>query len=128
IEYYTSKKARETLVESIKEEDFVVIVEATYYGMGVGMVTTMDIVRYIEYLDYSDIGESVIGSILRAKSYINGMVIGIDIPSIENLEPSSKLSERVDEITQEVKGIIIKELQKHLNKNGTQKVEYAYPI
>lgn len=119
IEYYTSKKARETLVESIKEEDFVVIVEATFYRIGVGMITTMDIARYMEYIDYRDLGESAIGSILSSKSYINGMVIGIDIPSIENLEPSAKLSERILEITEEVKGIIIKELQKHLDESVT---------
>ncbi|MEG0371468.1 MAG: hydrogenase maturation protease [Clostridium sp.] len=98
-------------LDKIDKDDFVVIIDSTYFNIAPGMVTKLDFKECDMYLDdsFSQHEENLIKVLRRDFNYINGCLIGIEIGSIDySLDLSSELESRFKDICREVTSIIRK--------------------
>lgn len=93
----------------IKPEDFLIIIDSTYYKIQPGSVTYTPIKELIriDNLVYTQHQPNLIGALQLYQEDINGYLIGIEVESIEfrnNL--SNRLQENLSEICKNVYNII----------------------
>lgn len=97
-------------IDNIKKDDFLFIVDATYYGIVPGSLTLIPLDKSIPYLtdSYSQHELSLINVLKKNGNMPSGYIIGIEVDEIkfdENL--SISLTKKFDKICSKVQHIII---------------------
>jgi hydrogenase maturation protease len=97
-------------IDNIKEDDFLFIVDATYYGIVPGSLTLIPLNKSIPYLtdSYSQHELSLINELKKNGNIPLGYIIGIEVDEIK-FDPnlSVSLTKKFDKICSKVQHIII---------------------
>lgn len=107
--YYPYMAATSSLINIIQDEDYVIVVDGTLYGMAPGFVTKVDLESIRDYID-GDMRGSLLDKILKSNKNLRGILIGIETAEpLECEELDSNLNSKIKDILCEVQGIINRE-------------------
>ena len=109
-------------LNSIKEDDYIIIIDATCFMIKPATVTVKNLKECDELIEGDFIGElsaheeSFLKTVRREKSNIDGYLIGIEVNKVEyNLELSKELSKKFNFISYNVFNKIIEIINKKLS-------------
>ncbi|MEG2892226.1 MAG: hypothetical protein RR840_02580 [Clostridium sp.] len=109
IEYYPYTVDYHSLIKVIHEDDYIIVVDGTLYGMAPGFVTKVHLESIRDNIDGSMIG-SLIDKILKHDKNLRGILIGIETAEpLECEELDRNLKSKINNILCEVQGIINRE-------------------
>lgn len=97
-------------IDNIKKDDFLFIIDATYYGIIPGSLTLIPLEKSIPYLSdsYSQHELSLINVLKKNGNVPPGYIIGIEVDEIKfDCNLSSSLTKKFDKICSKVQHIIV---------------------